>query len=386
MRTTTGLVLAIGILTASSRARADDPLAPAVAAPTPKLEGQGNLLSAGDVTARKPGWDYHLQTGATVAVSDNRSVVGQVDGTSFAFGFKFEGALANNTGPHEWRSNLNVAGNVTHTPAIPQWIKGVDLFNLETIYLYHIIEPFGLFGRATMRTPMFNGTDVRPIPTQYAIAHVDGTVQNVLATELHLSDPFRPLTLTQSAGVFYQPYRSKQVNVEFRFGPGAQEAAADHQLSVTDDPTTLTIVEISELANFAQLGPELDATIWGEVPNQKITYRIEADTMIPLAHSSLPPGDNRNSLDLTNFSLLAQLSVHALAWASLDYDFRLVREPQLVDATQVQNNLLFSIGITVPEPKPKEPPPCAPAPPPPPVVVEVVPAPPSNGGNLHLAP
>jgi len=36
-----------------------------------------------------------------------------------------------------------------------------------------------------------------------------------------------------------------------------------------------------------------------------------------------------------------------LSWASLDYSFKAIREPQLLDKWQVQNNLLLSFAYTL---------------------------------------
>jgi hypothetical protein len=95
--------------------------------------------------------------------------------------------------------------------------------------------------------------------------------------------------------------------------------------------------------------------------------------MIPAAHSALQPGDTRSPVALTNVQLDAKVSFRLVEWASIDYQLRAIRQPQVVDVFQVQNTLLLTFGLSYGG-KPPLPPPCtpcagatpAPAPPPPP--------------------
>ena len=76
--------------------------------------------------------------------------------------------------------------------------------------------------------------------------------------------------------------------------------------------------------------------------------------MTPFAHSALPAGDNRGAMALTNVEIDATLSFKLVDWASLDYELKALRQPQLLDRFQVQNNLLLTFGLsagTVPKPK-----------------------------------
>ena len=73
---------------------------------------------------------------------------------------------------------------------------------------------------------------------------------------------------------------------------------------------------------------------------QKVTT-----TCIPFLHNELPAGDDRSAFELTNISLLAQLSLKVVDWASLDYEFRAEREPQLLDEFQLTNHLLVTFGL-----------------------------------------
>jgi hypothetical protein len=59
----------------------------------------------------------------------------------------------------------------------------------------------------------------------------------------------------------------------------------------------------------------------------------------------LPPGDNRSSLALMNIEMGGQLSFKLVDWASLDYQVKAIREPQVLDGFQVRNSLLLTMGL-----------------------------------------
>ncbi|MFT3773862.1 MAG: hypothetical protein QM820_51490 [Minicystis sp.] len=89
--------------------------------------------------------------------------------------------------------------------------------------------------------------------------------------------------------------------------------------------------------------------------------------MAPFAHPALLPGDDRNVWQLTNIQLDASLSFKLVEWASIDYQFKAIRQPQILDAFQIQNALLLTFGLAYgskpSEPMPDAPPPLPPAPP-----------------------
>ena len=301
--------------------------------------------AAASDSGRVNGVGSTLSVGATAALNNNSSVVGQVDGSTFNFGMKLDAAVDYNHDQHEWRNTLGIGEGLTRTPLVDDFVKSQDRLALESIYLYHIVPSFGAFARLSLDTAMFRGTDIRPESTTYAIARPDGTVDTVVGDRLTLTGPFRPLTLKQSIGAFARPVAREQVNVEIRAGLGARETIAESQLAVTDDDATPEI-EVTELQNVNQLGVEAVVSVWGALEEKRVNYKLSAEVMVPFAYSALPAGDTRGAIDLTNIELLAQLSFKLVEWASLDYQLKAVREPQLLDELQVQNNLLLTFGLT----------------------------------------
>lgn len=304
----------------------------------------GTAAAKKDDGKAKEGWSPRLALGATASFGDNRSVVGQTDGGTLAFGLKFDVGLDYRRGGHEWRNTLNLAEGMTRTPVIPVFVKSVDQLAVESIYLYHVTPWFGPFARATMLTSMFRGADIRPAPVTYEIARVTGEVESVTASSLTLSEPFHLMTLKQSLGPFLRPVEREVINVEIRVGLGAQETIAKGQFAVTDDDSPE--IEIKELANVNQLGVQAAADVWGTISDKRVIYRLGVDVMIPLARTSLVAGDNRSTLDLMNVEMGGQLSFKLVEWASLDYQIKAIREPQVLDAFQVRNSLLLTLGLS----------------------------------------
>lgn len=295
---------------------------------------------------KKPeGWTPRISAGATASFGDNRSVLGQADGATLAFGLKFEAGIDYRKGGQEWRNTLSLAEGLTKTPVIPEFVKSADQLALESIYLYHVTPWFGPFVRASMLTSMFRGADVRAVAVTYAIARTTGVVDTVVGSRLTLTEPFQPMTLKQSLGPFLRPVERESINVEIRAGLGAQETIASKQLAVSDDEAT-PVVEITELSNVNQLGVQAAADVWGTVSDKRVTYRLGIDVMVPLVHTALAAGDNRSSLALMNVEMGGQLSFKLVDWASLDYQLKAIREPQVLDAFQVRNSLLLTLGLS----------------------------------------
>ncbi|KYF93467.1 hypothetical protein BE20_09285 [Sorangium cellulosum] len=312
---------------------------------------------------RVDGWSPGLLLGGTFNLANNQSVVGQSDGTGISAGFVLEGSLDFNQAAHELRMTLGAGAGVTRTPAVDAWVKTRDALAFEAIYLYHVVPWFGPFGRFALDTQMFPGSDPRSAPTTYAIARADGTSEAITGTRLHLSDPFQPVTLKQSLGVFVQPVNREPILVEARAGAGAQEVIASGVLALGDDDGTPE-VEVSELSSYSQLGAEAVIEASGALRDKQITYKAGIAALLPIVYSDLDAGDERGALDLMNVDIVGGLTFKLVEWASLDYQLHVVRQPQLVDAWQVQNNILLTLSYAVGSKVPGLPPcvPCKPVP------------------------
>ena len=291
----------------------------------------------------RQGVDWRINTGLTISFNDNRSVVGQPDGSTLVFGYKFDGGIDWRREGHELRNSLGVQASLTQTPTVDRLTKASDELRFESIYLYHIVDWFGPFVQFKLDTTTLPGMDHRAELTTYNIALLDGAQQQVVADRLHLTDSFAPLKLKESAGAFFQPVSEEPYSLEFRIGAGGRETFAEGQRAVDDDADTPEI-EVKELDDVLQFGAEAVAEFWGALYQKKVTYKLGAEVMFPVA-TNQADDDDRNALELANLEFRGNLSFKLVEWASLDYQFKALREPQLIDAFQIQNNLLLTFGL-----------------------------------------
>ncbi|MBK8258613.1 MAG: DUF3078 domain-containing protein [Polyangiaceae bacterium] len=376
--------LAFSSLVIATQASAQD-----VAANTVKKEATDVKVT--EAPAIPNGVYASLRGDITLSFTDQQRVVGQIDGSTVNFGVKIDGKADVIHDEHEWRNSLLINAGLTKTPNIPEFIKNTDSLQFESIYLYHIKPWIGPFARFKLDTPMFAGTDVRPGATNYKVTSQDGTITQTCdptidaeckTTRFPLTDGFQPLTLRESIGVFAQPYKTNPITIEARVGFGAQEILADKQYAIADiaddatncparinetpgQKSAVPCVEVNQLSDVLQAGLEANLEVWGKVYDDKITYKAYAGILAPFAHGDLPQsyfdaGGQDDVGQLTNVDLGINVNFKIVEWASLTYELKAVRVPQLLpDTFQVRNTLMLTMGYGVDN---KPPPAPAPAP------------------------
>lgn len=305
----------------------------------------GYLPKEGEVVkppVEKGGWDPALSFGATVAITSNSSVVGQQDGSSWTFGLNLLGRLDLLEEIHDWRNTLKITEVLSRTPTIEDWIKTADQLFFESVYYLKLAERVGPFVSFKLETPLFRGQDVRGAAVDYVLAS-DGSMLKANATSLKLTDGFQPLTLKEAIGVFYRPLEEKGLEVDIRAGFGARQTFADGAYVLTDDGATAAI-EVTRLTDFVQGGAVIGIEAKGQAEEGRITYSAHAEVMFPVINDD-PAG--RDVIELTNYDLGAKLGFKLFEWASLDYELKAFRQPALVDAWQIQNNLLLTFTYTL---------------------------------------
>jgi len=328
---------------------------------------------------KKDGWDLIWNIGAGTSMTQNDQFVGQPQGIAATLqgNTAFQGNYFKDE--HEWRNSFGLNVAYSYNPTLPGWLKTADLMQLESLYQYKVTEWFGPFARLAYDTSILPGFDRRSGTNQYIISKLDGSTQsggvtrNVVETApngdvkrtsqaFDLTNPFAPSRLKQSVGVFLRPVSKDDVTVEFLPAVGARETfakgalfvkgpAADADIAAfygaAGKPATITnVLQVLELDDVFQVGPELIFQLYGTVLEGKMTYKVRAEAMMPLARSGADvkgaDGLPLNSVQLTNFDVLAALSFKLVSWASIDYQFRFVRQPQVVDANQIQNSVLVN--------------------------------------------
>lgn len=316
------------------------------------------------------GWKPGLAVSGNFNLFDARNVVGTQEGTTITVGFALDAEVEFENELHEWRNSLTAGAGVTRTPSVPQFVKTDDELDVESVYLLHLHPIVGPYTRVATNTTMFPGEDVEPTVVTYAIRNRDGSTTIVRDSSLHLTDPFLPLTFREAIGVFVQPIDNERVALEFKSGVAAEQTIASGRAIVDVDETPE--IEAIALHDTYVVGAEVLGDVWGFFDSTKlVSYSVSVGALFPFKTSELPPGDDRNLIQLTHFDADVALTVKLFDWASLGYKLSVLREPLLVDQWQISNTLLLNVTGAVGSKAPKPKPPCdctkdCPVPPPPP--------------------
>lgn len=326
-------IVALSVVTAS----------PALAQVTTQYVPDTEIEVAPDEERR--GFDGALSIGANFNLVSNSSVVGQVDGFSTLFGLSLTGGLDYLYGKHEWRNTLRINESWARTPVIDEFVKNNDIVELESLYNYFFASWVGAFGRFNVDTALLTTEAVTSDVTEYAIARTDGSTETITTDRFHLADAFQPLTLAESIGLFAEPISQPAIRASVRAGAGARQTLAEGVRVIKDDDAT-DAVEVTELADVFQAGLELFAGAQGRFAEDRLRYEVGAAVLVPFLNND--PQD-RGAFDLTRVGLTGQISTSVFTWMSLNYQFRMVRDPQLVDAVQIQNALLLTFQVDLVE-------------------------------------
>jgi hypothetical protein len=317
--------------------------------PTDKIEGAKDT----DVAE----WNPSLGVTASIALTSNQSVVGQVDGFSTLFGLGLTGGADYVKGPHLLRSTLSVNENFARTPVIDELVKTNDVVKLEGVYNYVLSKNLGVYGRLSLSTSLFPADDVRGVATSWVEKDPDGAPipRNQDALRQRLADPFAPFSVEESAGVFAEPLRKEKLSLSLRLGLGGRHTFASSVLLVADDAATADVVELSRLNDVHQLGVEAYAGASGKTSDGRAKYKAGLAILTPFVNND---ADDRSAGGLTRVGFQGELTFNVYKWMGLVYSLNVTRDPQVFakgdEKVQVQNNLLLSFQFTVV--KKKEPP------------------------------
>lgn len=299
---------------------------------------------------KRQGLDGTLQASATVNLVQNDNVVGQTDGLSTLVGIGFVGGLDYIYKKHEVRNTLKLSEAFARTPVLDQFVKSDDVLDIESLYNYFFIKWLGAFGRLNLETALFKSQQITAEPVAYEVTDVNGDPVETTTTErLALADSFQPLTLSESVGLFAEPVQKKQFNLSTRLGFGLRETWAQGVYVVTDDPDTEALVEVKDITNpdsgltIFQGGLEAFLGISGELQEKRITYDVGGTVLVPFINND--PLD-RSASELTRLGVQANVGIGIFDWMSINYRLRMIRDPQLLDGLQVQNNLLVTFKYT----------------------------------------
>jgi hypothetical protein len=334
--------------------------------------------------AAESGWHPLLKASANFALGQTKGVPGSTDGVTVSLGYLINAGLGylSLSKEHEWANTLAMQLSYSKTPAVDAFVKALDVIDFKSSYLYHIPagQWLGPFVSFRLTAPMLPGYDVRPTatnvlrlkhgeqelfnpydPTQPVDAEgnaIDADhprVENMPANrQISLTGAFAPLTLKEAAGVFAMPVNRTEAKLDIRVGFGAWETFVRGGYTVEDNASSADILELRQLQDAVQIGPELGIGLTGTV-RQILTYGLNAQFMQPVYNNT---DTKLKGVDLLNMEFGALLGVKVAEWMSIDYSFSAVKQPLLVDRWQIINGLLVSLTFNVVGGEPPPPPPC----------------------------
>lgn len=281
---------------------------------------------------------FTLSTNASAALASNKDVVGEVDGFSTLFGLGISAGLEYMVGAHAWTNTLSISESWARTPTIEQFVKNNDQIQFESLYNYFLLDWFGPFARFHMETSLFDTTAVTAEAQDYSIERLSGAVDNTTTDSIRLAKAFEPLTFSESIGVFAEPVRSTPLTWKIRLGAGARETLAKGVLATQDDDAT-SVIELIELDDVYQAGLEGFMGVEGKFDSGRFAYYAGFSGLLPIFNND---DADRSAVDLLRWGLRAGLNMSVTEWMGLNYSLNLLKDPQLLDSTQVQNNLLLT--------------------------------------------
>ena len=195
-------------------------------------------------TAPPSPWSFKLRIGSVFQLNQSSSVVGRIDGTTRSFQLDVHGEVNWEAGDHQVRTRLDTIEVIVKTQNTGRWVPASDFLEVESIYQYRRHPQVGPFARVSGKTSVFLGRDLRTNAVRYELP--DGMLTSP-CTEYRLTDRFLALTLVQSAGVFYNPVRRKQLGLAYRL---AKAATLLYELRLVHQPQLIDVVQIQNNVGF----------------------------------------------------------------------------------------------------------------------------------------
>jgi hypothetical protein len=293
-------------------------------------------------SVRINGWSGKTEINAGVNLSANDKVIGESDGSSTTVLGKIAARLDYNRDYHEFRNEITAVEGTLKTTTSNAFDKLSDSLTDEQLYIYHLQKPdwLSLFGRFYLATSLFQGIDTRPAAATYSIARTNGTVDTVTGDSLRLTQGFSPLETRQSLGATASAASGTALKWDGRVGYEFRQYRAEGQFALSDNPAT-PAVEVKELSNLTQSGVELSSTLEGVLSDKSLSYKLKAEWMLPVTTSG--PTEGRSGIQLLNSEYSAQVDFKLSEIINLTYEFKLLRQPQLIDVAQVSQILVLSV-------------------------------------------
>jgi hypothetical protein len=296
-------------------------------------------------------WNPFLNLTSTISLIQNSSVVGQVEGFSMLFGLGVTGGADYVNGKHLLRTSLSLNEGFARTPVVDELIKTNDVVKLEGLYNYFITKDYGLFGRLALSTSAFPADDVRGVATSWVEKNPADPTMNIPlnqnAFRQRLAGSLRPFSISESAGMFFDPLKKEKLSVSVRAGIGGRHTFAGDVLLIDDNKATPE-VEVLRLANVHQLGAEAFAGASGKTKDGRANYKAGLSILLPVVNNDKY---DRSIGTLARIGFEGQVTFNMYSWMGLVYSLNITRDAQLFpegdEAIQIQNTLLLTFQFSI---------------------------------------
>ncbi|MBN2526504.1 MAG: hypothetical protein JXR76_08920 [Deltaproteobacteria bacterium] len=317
-------------------------------APTPELLPE---ISDNIVDYQRPGWHPRLKFNGNFQLGQSKDVPGNTDGVTLQVGSLLH-ATADYLSPdqnHEWTNMLHWDLGYSRTPVVDEWIKSMDRLEFETAYLYHFsaVRWMGPMYRLRMGTSLLPAYEVRSFAT--AVVKLDdndvphGLRNYAEGTRIPLTDAFAPLTLRQMLGLFARPVSKTAFRLDSNLGLGMWKTWTRGGY-VLDDIEDTDALELRRIDNPFQMGAEAEVKISGELKENLVSYAAGGMLMYPF-YSDKDDTTDLSGAEKMNRELFVTLGVNVTEYLSINYTFKAMKYPLIIDKVQIQNSLLLSVGF-----------------------------------------
>ena len=297
----------------------------------------------------KQGWHSTLEVGTNISLGLSENWIGQTDGGSTTVGLSFDGSLNYQSGPNEWRNTLNIFEASTKNPHLPHYVKSSDEVTIKSIYLRSLDKDkwLHLYVRFKARTSLFEGKDIRSENYVYQVKDSRGLiVSSQTRNAFRLTDGLRPMNLKESIGLFANPYKTEECVVEYRLGMGVTQVIADHQFRIDSVNLANKTIKVAPLKSYDQVGVEFGLSVRGQI-DDKSSYELGYETLLPFTQTDFGGDKKGDIFRRATHEAFIKLSTKFYKSISLNGEYRLRKQPLLLDQTQAQGLALVRFTYTL---------------------------------------
>ena len=322
---------------------------------------------------RETGWYPKLRIGGSAALNYNDGVADVTDGTAFTVGALLKAGIDGVYKNLEWQNTLDIEEQFSKTPTLDSFIKSADKLDFNTMLLFRIpkVEWLGPFIRFHLQSPIFwtdyvsdkdltiryyqNDTKIdgksddklvqQDFEPDVAAANKLGPGKKALKAQesTRMASAFEPLTLTESAGLFMNPYTTTPLTFTFKVGVAGQHLVTQGGYVPFDDNADDAFYDVKLLENQNSVGIEGEADLHGVI-TEIVNWSLKAYLYYPFVMSA---DTELTGIDLIHTDLQAKISVKISSWASIDYSLTAKIQPFVKEGWQINNTLLFTVGYDI---------------------------------------